>query len=100
MWLFFARKSRPDAPWWHGRRAWAALDALAWPAVVASGLGLSIGRGVVGAVLAIGLGLAAAIRLRRALYRNERYFFTTAWVARMVLTIALLGWLLKSLVIA
>ncbi len=32
MWMLFARAPPPDAPYWPGRRWWAALDALAWPA--------------------------------------------------------------------
>jgi hypothetical protein len=31
MWLVVAREPKPDAPYWPGRRFFAAVDAAVWP---------------------------------------------------------------------
>jgi hypothetical protein len=78
MWIFMARPARPDAFPWAGRRAWALIDAIAWPALwIALIANAPFTVGVVGWT-AMGLVcLAAVSRARRALWRNERYWFTT-----------------------
>ena len=78
MWIFIARPPRPDAPQWTGRRALALFDAVAWPglwlAVIASApFDVGIGGWTAVAVL----GFAAVRRAYRAIWRNERYWFTT-----------------------
>ena len=78
MLMFLALSPRPDVPVWRARRALAALDALAWPALFA---GLAVqqlsGAGVVQGVILAVCGWAAMARTRRALCNNERYRFTT-----------------------
>ena len=78
MWILFASSPRPDAAYWRGRRFLAGVDALLWP-----GLWLAVlfcgpfETGSVGAVAGVGLVASAVSRLRLALFRNERYRFTT-----------------------
>jgi hypothetical protein len=91
MWIFMARPPRPDAAQWTGRRAVAFLDAIVWPAlwlVLIAGAPLNIG--LVGWT-AMGLaGVAAIRRAHRAIWRNERYWFTTSrWGVSIAILIAL-----------
>jgi hypothetical protein len=78
MWIFVARAARPDASQWAGRRTLAVVDAIFWPAlwlaIIASA---PFDLGVVGWVGSGLAGLAAVRRGHRAIYRNERYWFTT-----------------------
>jgi hypothetical protein len=78
MWIFMARPARPDAAQWAGRRALALIDALAWPALwIAAIASAPLDMGFFSWVF-IGLaGFAAVLRARRAIWRNERYWFTT-----------------------
>ena len=79
MWIFMARPARPDASQWAGRRVLAVLDALAWPALwLALIASAPFDMGAVGWIAVAGLGLAALGRTRRAIWRNERYWFTTS----------------------
>jgi len=69
---------KPDVPYWRGRRFLAALDALAWPAVLLVAIRtapFSTGAfGLVASALAV---LVAVRRLNRAILQNHRYEFTT-----------------------
>lgn len=78
MWLLYARAPVPDAQLWPGRRLLALVDAVAWPALIAAIVGhASLPMGVIG-LLALALcALFAIRRCIRALWRNERYRFTT-----------------------
>ena len=64
-------------PYWCGRRFLAALDALAWPAVLLVAIRTALFNtgafGLVASSLAV---LVAARRLDRAIFRNQRYEFT------------------------
>jgi hypothetical protein len=65
-------------PYWRGRRLLAALDALAWPAVLLVAIRTApfstAAVGLVASSLAV---MVAARRLHRAILRNQRYEFTT-----------------------
>lgn len=78
--VLFSRTATPVRVW-PGRRAFAALDALVWPALAGSLLA-KIGTAV---VLLGGIALCAIIataRLRTAVAANERYHFTTVRIGR------------------
>ena len=76
--MFVTSAPPPDAPTWPGRRPLALLDGAAWPALfawlTAHWLG---GPGITQGVMLALCGLAAALRAHRALFRNQRYRFTT-----------------------
>lgn len=92
MWLLVAREPRPDAAYWPGRRLLAALDALLWPALWVWALQhLPAPTGVVGPFFAAMAVLCAIGRLRRALWVNHRYDFTTWRWARVVAALWLMG---------
>ncbi len=95
---FHRREARPDAEHWPGRRGWAVIDAVLWPALgIAIVLRwLSSGRLVGAVVVAICL-LAAMRRVCRAVRANHRYHFTTSRWGRVLLAWALFGWLLRWL---
>ncbi len=86
MWLLISRTPRPDAAYWPGRRLLALLDAVAWPTLWVGLLVRAPFRtGVVGTVAMALLVTIAARRSHKAIFRNERYRFTT-WRYGLVLT--------------
>ncbi len=96
MWLLVAREPRPDAPDWPGRRLLAAVDAVIWPLLwvllvrhVPGPAGLV---GVFVTALAVLLGLG---RLRRALWVNHRYWFTTWRWGKVLGAMLLIGAVMK-----
>ena len=92
MWLLVAREPRQDAPQWAGRESLAVLDAVAWPLVGVSLLYLSrMSLGVVGPVLMAAAFVLSIARLRRAIWLNHRYRFTTWRWGGMVLGLVMLG---------
>ena len=96
MWLLFAREPRPDAPYWPGRRVLAAVDAAIWPLLwVAVFAHAPKPVGVVGPVVATVALLSAWGRLRRALWSNHRYRFTTWRWGCVAAALLLMGVVLK-----
>ena len=96
MWLLVAREPRPDAPDWPGRRMLAAVDAVVWPLLGAL-LILHAPEpvGLVGpfvTAMAVLLGLR---RLHRALWVNQRYWFTTWRWGKVMVAMLLIGAVLK-----
>jgi hypothetical protein len=88
--MCFCRERRADAPYWPGRRALAALDALAWPLLCALVAMRSGARASVLAwVLAASCVWVAARRLRRAVRENHRYRFLSWWMMRSLLLLYL-----------
>jgi hypothetical protein len=88
MWILFARSPKPDARYWAGRRCFAALDALAWPAVLmALVIRAPYPTGIFGQVLLTLVAIAALRTLHIALWRNERYWFA---VRRWAMPVAIL----------
>lgn len=96
MWVFVARASPADAPYWPGRRLLAAIDAVAWPGSACWALkSLTDKGGLVVALVSTLLILSAARRLMTAVSANHRYRFTASRLARVVVVLALVGILLK-----
>ena len=92
MWLLVAREPRQDAPQWAGRKSLAVLDAVAWPLVGVSLLYLSrMSLGVAGPVLMAAAIVLSVARLRRAIWLNHRYRFTTWRWGGIVLGLMMVG---------
>lgn len=92
MWLLVAREPRQDAPQWVGRKSLAVLDAVAWPLVGVSLLYLSrMSLGGVGPVLMAAAIVLSVSRLRRAIWLNHRYRFTTWRWGGIVLGLMMVG---------
>ncbi|MEO6744510.1 MAG: hypothetical protein ABIN08_08530 [Caldimonas sp.] len=92
MLMFMTFAPRPDAVTWPGRRLFAVLDALAWPAlyaVLAARLPGLTGI-VLGMILALCV-LSALARVRRAVWRNERYRFTTSRWGKVLAVLLWIG---------
>jgi hypothetical protein len=89
MWMLIARPTRPDARYWRGRRACAAIDAVVWPALCA--IAASRVDGVPGALITGIACLAAARRLSRAIFSNHRYRFTTVRWGGVIVALVVLG---------
>jgi len=97
MWIVMSRREpAPDALHWPGRRLLAALDAVAWPALgMAAAVRWAVPGGLVSVVLVTVLAIAAARRLRRAIWRNHRYRFTTWRWIRALLALAVFALLFR-----
>ncbi len=96
MWIVFTRAPAPDAAYWPGRRALAALEALAWPVIALVLLSQVQGRaGLLAPVACVICGINALARLRTALWENHRYRFATWRVGRVVVVLVLIGAALK-----
>ena len=96
MWLVVAREPKPDAPYWPGRRLLAAVDAAVWPflwVLVFSHAPKPVG--LVGPLVAAVALLCALGRLHRALWVNQRYWFTTWRWGRIAAALLLSGVVLK-----
>jgi hypothetical protein len=96
MWLLVKREPRANAPYWHGRRWLAALDAVAWPLFWVFLMSqIDAPGGIVGPmVVAIAL-LVSAERIHRAVWINHRYWFTTWRWGRIAAGLLLIGMVLK-----
>ena len=94
MWLVLRRKTRPDAPYWPGRRFLAVLDAVAWPCGwIVIDLSVREQTALMGSVVIVLALLVAVRRLHRAIWNNGRYFFSTwRWGRAVVLVILIGGW--------
>jgi hypothetical protein len=99
MWIILNQQVQPDAAYWHGRRWLATLDAVAWPALIAAPFSQALQAhshtGLVGQVVVALAVVVALTRLRRALWANHRYRFTTWRWGRVVVLLLALGALLK-----
>lgn len=96
MWLLLARAPTPDANYWRGRRLLATLDAAGWPlmwVVMVNNCPEPIG--ISGPLVTAVALLSALGRIRRALWFNHRYTFTTWRWARFAALLMLTGGLLK-----
>ena len=96
MWLVVAREPKPDAPYWPGRRVFAAVDATVWPllwVLVFSHAPKPVG--LVGPFVAAIALLCALGRLHRALWVNHRYWFTTWRWGRIAAAMLFIGMVLK-----
>lgn len=96
MWLLIARAPLPDAPQWPGRRILALLDAVFWPLFVAFNVSsLSNVLGLVGQVTLAACVFVGARCAARAIWRNERYRFTTVRAAKLLAVLLAIGAVLK-----
>ena len=96
MWLVVAREPKPDAPYWPGRRVFAAVDATVWPllwVLVFSHAPKPVG--LVGPFVAAIALLCALGRLHRALWVNHRYWFTTWRWGKVLGAMLLIGAVMK-----
>lgn len=74
----------------------AAVDAVAWPGALALVVWVApVATGIAGALVIGVAALIAVARLRRAIWRNERYWFTTWRWGKPVLALLLIGGVLK-----
>lgn len=96
MWLLVAREPIPDAPQWPGRKSLAALDAVAWPLAAALFVNNSnLPLGIFGSVLIAAALLLSVVRMRRAVWLNHRYRFTTWRWGGVVVFLMIVGAVLK-----
>ncbi len=96
MWIVMTRTPRPDASIWPGRKGLAAIDAVVWPLIwVAVVRHAPAPTGLVGPVVIAIAVLSATLRAHRALWVNERYWFTTWRWGKIVAAMLLMGWILK-----
>ena len=96
MWLIFTRTPHPDAVHWPGRRWFAAVDAVAWPAMWIAVVVYVPGRlGAIGLVVCAWASWSCATRLHRAVLVNHRYRFTTWRYGWGAIGVLLFGVLLK-----
>ena len=96
MWLLLAREPTPDAPYWPGRRLLAAVDAAVWPllwVLLFSHAPKPVG--LIGPFVAAVALLSTLARLRRALWENHRYRFTTWRWGRIAAALMLMGVVLR-----
>jgi hypothetical protein len=90
--ILHRRQPHADMQYWPGRRMFAALDAIGWPAAVAFGMTLiPASLGVVGTVAFAFCALGGAMRFSRAVLANHRYRFTSLCVARVALALLVVG---------
>lgn len=96
MWLLVARQPLPDAPYWPGRRLFAAVDAVAWPAAWVLLVQVSPWPlGIVGVVVTAWAVWAGLGRMRHAVWFNHRYRFTTWRWGRRLVAVLVFGAVIK-----
>lgn len=97
MWLLVAREPKQDAPQWMGRRGFAALDAVVWPALALLLINMAPKPlGIFGPVAFAAMLVVSLVRLRRAICRNHRYWFTTSRWGGVALGLMLVGTAIKA----
>jgi len=101
MWMIVMRAPRTAHAYWPGRRLLGAVDAVAWPALIcAAALQLpTLVSTIVGQLLVAFLVLTAVHRVALAVWRNERFSFTTSRVAYVVAMLMLIGLVMKTLAV-
>lgn len=96
MWLLVAREPKHDAPQWPGRTSLAALDAVAWPLAAVLLIHLrNLPLGVVSPVVIVTALALSVVRLRRAIWLNHCYSFTTWRWGGVVLGLVMVGFALR-----
>lgn len=98
MFVLIQRPARADAAQWPGRRALAAVDAVAWPLLwVLAVASAPFDTGLAGPLVAALAVVIALRRFHRAVWHNERYWFTVWRWGRLILLLACLGIVMKLL---
>ncbi len=101
MWIVITRTPRPDAPIWPGRKGLAAIDAVVWPVLwVVAVRHAPAPTGLVAPVVSAIAALSATMRMHRAFWANERYWFTTWRWGKIAAALLLMGWVLKLMMVA
>ena len=101
MWLWLVREPPADAPYWPGRRWLACVDAVVWPCLwIVMIHRVSQPVGLLGPLVGAVALLCALGRVRRALWVNHRYRFTTWRWGRIAINLMLFGALLKLMLVA
>ena len=97
MLILIPRAVRPSAAYWPGRRGLAAVDAIAWPLIWLAAITFApFDAGIVGSFVT-GISIVSALlRLHRAMWRNERYWFTTWLWGRPVVVLAVVAVAMKT----
>lgn len=96
MLVAYQRSPIPNAVVWPGRRVLAVMDAIVWPALwVAGTIAAPFQTGTTGALLMAFALLFAISRLRRAIFENASYHFTTWRWGRPVVVLVAVGASLK-----
>jgi hypothetical protein len=96
MLMLVYREPRPNAPDWPGRRALAAVDAVAWPLLMVWLVNHApVPTGLVGSFVVAVTALIALNRLHRALWANHRYWFTAWRWGKVLAMLLLIGAMLK-----
>lgn len=101
MLIILPREPIPDAAYWPGRRLLGVLDACGWPGFWVWWIAGRIEHtGVIGPFV-IGLAVLFGIRrVRRALWENHRYRFTTWRWGKLALSLLLVGLVMKAVMTA
>ncbi len=98
MFVVVHRPPKPDANQLPGRSWLAVLDAVLWPALwIAAVAAVQDRTGIVGPVVIAYSVVLAAARLTRAIWRNDRYWFSTWRWGRVLAILMATGLLLKLL---
>lgn len=96
MFVVLYRSPKPAADQWPGRRWLAALDAVLWPALWITGVAAVQDRtGILGPVAIAFLVVCAAARLTRAIWSNERYWFSTWRWGKYAVVLVAIGFALQ-----
>lgn len=95
MWVYVVRE-RPDASYWAGRRWWAALDAIVWPAAwIVFAQGIPAEAGGLRSLVVMTCIIVAVLRLRRAVFENHRYWFTTWRWGRVAVVLIIASYVVR-----
>jgi hypothetical protein len=98
MWILYGRTPKADVACFPGRRWLALLDAVAWPVAWLIAISaIPYVTGVLEVFAKAVLVLIALRRCQRALFRNERYRFSSLRWGVPILTLVALGELMKVL---
>ena len=96
MLILYGRPAKPDVGYFPGRRWLALLDAVAWPVAWLIAISaIPYDTGVLGIFARAVLILIALARYQRAVFRNERYRFSTLRWGVPILALLALGELMK-----
>jgi hypothetical protein len=99
MWIVLSRGAPIDMPYWPGRRLLATIDAVAWPFLwIAVLRHLPTEHALIAPVVSATALLVAIGRVRNAVWRNERYCFTTWRWGRILFGLIALGLSIKVMV--
>ena len=98
--IVFPRRAIKEAADWPGRRWLAALDAVAWPGLLAFGILGAFNFTYDRALLLVGVALVwGLVRLRRAVFHTGAYRLTTWWAAKAALGLLVVATVWKAVLL-